>query len=410
MTVSRGRSAVPSPGRLGLLQPEARDLLVSLGWTGVGSVDVLWSLSRAPDADLALSALVRLREAEPAAWPELDGLLRTDKHFRGRLLSVLGGSDALGDHLVAHPETWRALVDDELPDEVAVRDRLLAAVKAVPEPTAVGHGDLLYRSEITGSEAVAALQRAYRDQVLVLAAHDLAATVENEPVLYLPEVGGRLSSLADAALTAALAVAIATVLGEAGSDSPKPLEIELAVIAMGKCGARELNYVSDVDIVFVAEPADSTSARIAGEMMRIGAVAFFDVDAGLRPEGKSRALTDSGVARRLLPSLGQDLGVPSPLEGPRDDRLDGAGRQVHRSDVVDGVGCLRTRRLRGRGAGDAPTRGVVGSARREAAEREVGSRRASRRRVRGAAAPDGARPGGRQPARSVDGRRLGGVD
>ncbi|NLG46919.1 bifunctional [glutamine synthetase] adenylyltransferase/[glutamine synthetase]-adenylyl-L-tyrosine phosphorylase [Gordonia sp. (in: high G+C Gram-positive bacteria)] len=291
MTVSRGRSAVPSPGRLGLLQPEARDLLESLGWTGVGSIDVLWSLSRAPDADLALGALVRLREADPEAWPELDGLLRSDKRFRGRLLSVLGGSDALGDHLVAQPRTWRVLLEDRLPDEVEVREALLDAVDAVPEPTAVGHGDLLYRSKLIGADAVVALQRAYRDQLLVLAAHDLAATVENEPVLYLPEVGGRLSSLADAALTAALAVAIATVLGEAGSDAMKPLEIELAVIAMGKCGARELNYVSDVDIVFVAEPADSTSARIAGEMMRVGSIAFFDVDAALRPEGKSGALT-----------------------------------------------------------------------------------------------------------------------
>ena len=68
---------------------------------------------------------------------------------------------------------------------------------------------------------------------------------------------------------------------------------------MGKCGARELNYVSDVDVVFVSEPADGTSARIAGEMMRVGSLAFFEVDAALRPEGKSGALTrtlDSHVA------------------------------------------------------------------------------------------------------------------
>ena len=54
-----------------------------------------------------------------------------------------------------------------------------------------------------------ALQQAYRDQVLILAAHDLASTVEDEPVLYLPEVGGRLADLADAALTAALAEPVA---------------------------------------------------------------------------------------------------------------------------------------------------------------------------------------------------------
>ena len=59
---------------------------------------------------------------------------------------------------------------------------------------------------------------------------------------------------------------------------------------MGKCGARELNYVSDVDIIFVADAAtDSNLAlatRVAGEMMRFASETFFEVDAALRPEGK----------------------------------------------------------------------------------------------------------------------------
>ena len=59
---------------------------------------------------------------------------------------------------------------------------------------------------------------------------------------------------------------------------------------MGKCGARELNYVSDVDVIFVAEQADALSARVAGEMMRVASAAFFEVDAGLRPEGRSGEL------------------------------------------------------------------------------------------------------------------------
>ena len=52
------------------------------------------------------------------------------------------------------------------------------------------------------------------------------------------------ADLADAALDAALQVAVATV------SAARP---RLAVIAMGKCGARELNYVSDVDVIFVGE-------------------------------------------------------------------------------------------------------------------------------------------------------------
>jgi glutamate-ammonia-ligase adenylyltransferase len=285
VTSTGGRSAVPSPGRLGLLDDTARADLATLGWSSAATVDLLWALSRAPDADLALRALVRLHDREgPGDWPQIDALLRSSKAFRGRLLSVLGGSDALADHVVAEPDAWRLLVDDEMPTADQSRSALLDSIGAV-RVEGTSDDDLLFRAAITGPDAVAALRKSYRDQVLILAAHDLAATVENEEVLYLSEVGGRLADLADAALTAALAVAIAEVAGDS------PLETRLAVVAMGKCGARELNYVSDVDVVFVAEPADATSARIAGEMMRIGSQAFFDVDAGLRPEGKSGALT-----------------------------------------------------------------------------------------------------------------------
>ena len=59
---------------------------------------------------------------------------------------------------------------------------------------------------------------------------------------------------------------------------------------MGKCGAQELNYISDVDVVFVAEPADAKATRWAGEFVNIGTRVFFEVDAALRPEGKQGAL------------------------------------------------------------------------------------------------------------------------
>ena len=54
-----------------------------------------------------------------------------------------------------------------------------------------------------------------------------------------------LSALADATLAAAYGIALAEL--PAGGRPPR-----LAVIAMGKCGGGELNYVSDVDVIFVA--------------------------------------------------------------------------------------------------------------------------------------------------------------
>jgi glutamate-ammonia-ligase adenylyltransferase len=275
------RSAVPGPGRLGLVERTAADELAQLGWTDVASIELMWALSRAPNADLALRTMSRLADVlGEDGWAELDAALRSDKSLRGRLLALFGSSAALGDHVVAHPDRWRMLTGPlELPDRHTFTVRMLDSVESVPE-TGGRTNRLIHRAGITGPEAVAALRTTYRDQLMLIAAADLAATVENEPVVPYLEVGERLADLADAALTAALAVAFAAVV----PNGPCPNDI--AVIAMGKCGARELNYVSDVDVIFVAEPADAQASRIAGEMMRIGTSAFFEVDAALRPEGK----------------------------------------------------------------------------------------------------------------------------
>ncbi|MFE3292428.1 bifunctional [glutamine synthetase] adenylyltransferase/[glutamine synthetase]-adenylyl-L-tyrosine phosphorylase [Rhodococcus sp. NPDC059234] len=274
------RSAIPSVGRLGLLEASAPEELAALGWVNTESVDLLWSLSRAANADLALRTLVRLRDGLGDDWAELDAALRGDSTLRGRLLGVIGASSAFADHLAADPTGWRLLLGDKgLPSRKQLTDELLESVQAVPDGSA-SPTNLIYRAGITGPAAVAALRKTYRDQLMVLAAADLAAVVENEPVLPYQTVGHQLSDLADAALTAALSVAVATIY----PDQQCPAR--LAVIAMGKCGARELNYVSDVDVVFVAEPSDASTSRLAGELMRIGSSAFFDVDAALRPEGK----------------------------------------------------------------------------------------------------------------------------
>lgn len=287
------RSVVPGPGRLGLVEPTAADELKQLGWNDTESIELLWALSRAPNADLALRSLVRLSEAMGEDWAELDSALRSDTGLRGRLLGLFGASAAFGDHVIAHPDRWRMLAGTfVLPDKHTFTARMLDSVDAAPEADE-RTGRLVYRAATTGPQAVSVLRTTYRDQLMLVAAADLAAVVENEPVLPYLDVGALLSDLADAALTAALAVAVATVV----PDGPCP--VDLAVIAMGKCGARELNYVSDVDVVFVAEPADNRASRIASEMMRIGSSAFFEVDAALRPEGKRGELVrtlDSHVA------------------------------------------------------------------------------------------------------------------
>ncbi|WP_227983283.1 bifunctional [glutamine synthetase] adenylyltransferase/[glutamine synthetase]-adenylyl-L-tyrosine phosphorylase [Nocardia spumae] len=276
------RPAVPGAGRLGLLEPTAAASLRELAWDNVDSVALLWALSRSPDADLALLTLVRLREALGSGWAALDSALRTEISLRGRLFALIGSSSAFADHLVADPTSWQ-LLRRELPAAPDILADLLDAVGATAE-TGPNAAPMLYRAAHSGPDVIATLRKRYRDQLMVLAAHDLAATVENEPVLPYQQVGRHLTDLADAALTAALSVAVARVCPD------EPVPVRLAVVAMGKCGARELNYVSDVDVVFVAEPADTTATRLAAEMMGVAGNAFFDVDAALRPEGKAGAL------------------------------------------------------------------------------------------------------------------------
>ncbi|MFN3002242.1 bifunctional [glutamine synthetase] adenylyltransferase/[glutamine synthetase]-adenylyl-L-tyrosine phosphorylase [Mycolicibacterium wolinskyi] len=280
------RPKLPSVGRLGLVDSQANAHLDRLGWNTDDHVELLWSLSRAPDADVALLAMVRLAEALGGDWDELNRELLTDRALRGRLFGVLGSSLALGDHVVAHPQSWRLLVGRAvLPGADELREGFTAAAQQVD----IDRGT---------SAAVPPMRDLYRDKLLVLAALDVASTVENEPVLPFVTVSTHLSDLADAALAAALTVATRAVCGESPSDA-----LRLAVIAMGKCGARELNYVSDVDVIFVGEDVTNdnltTATRVAGEMMRFAADAFFEVDAALRPEGKRGQLVrtlDSHVA------------------------------------------------------------------------------------------------------------------
>ena len=103
------RPTLPSVGRLGLIEPPARADLDRLGWTTDAHVELLWSLSRSPDADVALRTMVRLADALEDGWDELNRALVKDRGLRGRLFGVLGSSLALGDHLVAQPRSWHLL-------------------------------------------------------------------------------------------------------------------------------------------------------------------------------------------------------------------------------------------------------------------------------------------------------------
>ncbi|TDQ52466.1 bifunctional [glutamine synthetase] adenylyltransferase/[glutamine synthetase]-adenylyl-L-tyrosine phosphorylase [Actinorugispora endophytica] len=250
---------------------------------------VLDSIGRSADPDLALLGLTRIVERSTEA-EEIRSALVQDPDLRERLVRVLGASVALADHLVRHPGDWRELRGADAaraPGPEELRTGLLHVVGADPHSPAPA-ADL---SGADASEVSHALRLAYRRRVLRLAGRDLTGLQD------LTEVAAELADLASAVLEGSLAVARARFPDDAAL-------CRIAVIGMGKCGGRELNYVSDVDVVFVAEPADGcedeqaalrSGARLAAAMMRVPGETdaegtLWEVDAALRPEGKNGPL------------------------------------------------------------------------------------------------------------------------
>ena len=246
--------------------------------------DLVAALTRAADPDSALLGLVRVVEAAGDEVEALLAALRDDAAARARIIGAMGVSTALVDHLVAHPEQWRDAVDAR---EMTPEERTEALLAEV-----AGVGDL---------EPQDALRVGYRRQLLGIAARD---TTAEDPVEFLPQVGRALADLAGSALEGAVRIAI-DELGDEGQTC------RFAVIGMGKAGGRELNYVSDVDVIFVAEPvegADEAAAldvatRVATRMMHACSDAtahgsLWPVDPALRPEGKQGPLVRTVASHR----------------------------------------------------------------------------------------------------------------
>jgi len=242
-----------------------------------GRPDCIPAFAGAADPDAALERLLRLFERDAAATDRVLGDPDATRH----LLRLLGASDGLAAFYHRHPEELASLLEPIVAPPTAdeLRADLLAAV-----------GDR------AGERGRVALRVRYRRQLARIAAWDLAQPSGTDA---LERVATALSDLAGAALDASLVLA--------RRDAPFAAEqlaaTRLAVIAMGKTGGRELNYLSDVDVIFVAESSGELpeqraleiATRLAMLTMRgLGELAvepgLWEVDANLRPEGKDGAL------------------------------------------------------------------------------------------------------------------------
>ncbi len=260
--------------------------LARLGFTELGSTrerlaempeQLIGLFALAADADRALLLLTRLREIAPVPTARI--LEHPDA--AARLIRVLGASEGLGEFFGRHPHELVALETPlpGMPSARELREDLLAAV--------VGLRD---------DAAFVALRVRYRRHLARIAAHDLESA---DPLAAVSDVTAALSDLAGAALDASLDIARRSTRFPAAEVE----RTRLAIIGMGKAGARELNYVSDVDVIFVVEAGDGLPSdrgveigtQLAMQTARgiqelVTEPALWEVDANLRPEGKDGAL------------------------------------------------------------------------------------------------------------------------
>ena len=219
-------------------------------------------LSFAGSPDKALRFLIRLAEDHPKLVSKLLG----NEDASRRLCALVGASDAIAE-LVSR--------------RVELTDLLFNPAR-LPETF-----------ELTNTDRKS-LRREYREKLFRISDWDLANRYQDS---YGP-VSQALSDLATAALEAGLVVAANELVAEGRITAQQAAESGLAIIAMGKCGARELNYLSDVDVIYACSSeagSVETATKIASRLSLVIDEAdvepgLWQVDPNLRPEGKDGAL------------------------------------------------------------------------------------------------------------------------
>ena len=252
---------------------ELRHLLddprAGLAWTECLPT-LLTALSGTPSPDRALSNFTRFAltaSTRPAIVRYLAG------HPRGIevLVTLFGGSQFLTEILLRRPATFDNLFDAHLLAQVKDADQFARQAEAATVPFQ------------TIEDQLNALRRFQQEEMLRIGACDLLGLLD------MPTVTVQLSRLADALVRACLRLAAA----EAGS-SPDGL----VVLAMGKLGGGELNYSSDIDLVFLAGENATAHLRLGERLIealtRVTSEGFlYRVDMRLRPWGQTGALVTS---------------------------------------------------------------------------------------------------------------------
>ena len=229
------------------LQQLAEDLTTRLALANLAGM-LFDALATTPDPDAALLGFCRYA-AERTPRAAFIGDLRADPRMLDILIQLLGTSPFLSEILIRDPEYlhWlRRELDGPPPDRTAYDaevDRRLDATQSV-------------------ENQVDALKRLQRREMLRIAARDLFGMLDRET---LTTTTTQLSHLADALVDGVLRVAAAENTGRHG-----PLPGRFAVIGMGKLGGVDLNYSSDIDLIYVYDVPPEAPGDVHQRYQRLG--------------------------------------------------------------------------------------------------------------------------------------------
>jgi len=254
-------------GAGGVADPAAFGTRLVEVWPGAVPDEVTNAMARAADPSLALAALARIREAAAATLAPVC----SDPASAARLVTLLGASSLVTRLLLAEPDFWQAALDG---------DGTADALVPVPSVSDPADTDGLWRI----------LRTLKRRRMLVIAARDLLGKAT------LEETTRGLSVLAEDALEVAVQATRARLVADHGDVFDEAGPAGFVVLAMGKLGGQELNFSSDVDLIYLR--ADDAQASAGGPRGELSAQEFFSRLA----EGVTRALhqnTDDGFVFRV---------------------------------------------------------------------------------------------------------------